>query len=444
MTPSARFSPSIVRWTVVAMVAGLALGILGNVAGLTAISRLSEILSPLGTIWMNALQMTVIPLVVTQLLAAMVSPDREGSIGALGGRAVGLMLAMLLAGGVLTCLVAGPALSLYKVPAGLASSLRMETIPQVFMDAANRRGVSLGEWLVGLFPPNPLEAAANGDILQLLVFTVLVGAAVSRLPPDRRAPLGDLFRSLADAMLVLVSWVLWGTPVGIFALILAFGLGSGFAVVGMFGVYLSWVCGLLLLVTLLLYPLTVVLGRVSLGDFARAVRPAQLVAVGTQSSLASLPALVEGGRKELRLPGSATGFVLPLCVSTFKMNQTVSPTFKFLFAAHVFGVPLGVVDMATFLAGTTLISFSVVGVPRGGGGFRTLPLYLALGVPIEGYIVMEAIKYIPDMLMTLLNVTADMSVATILSRDSRKVASALEPNTVPVGALASDSRKEVP
>ncbi len=231
--------------------------------------------------------------------------------------------------------------------------------------------------------------------------------------------------------MILVSWILWGTPLGVFALILGLSLEAGLGAVSLLGWYVVVLCSLLIFTTLMLYPLTVALGRTTFRQFARSAAPAQLVAVGTQSSLASLPALIEGGRTHMRLPDHATGFVLPLCVSTFKLNQGISPLFKFLLLAHFFGIPLGAGDVATFILVATLLSFGVAGVPRGGGGFKTLPLYLAVGIPIEAVVLVEAVKTIPDFFMTLLNVTADMSAATVLTRDSRL------PGSVPVGAPPS-------
>ena len=273
--------------------------------------------------------------------------------------------------------------------------------------------------------------------MQILVFTVLVGLAVGQLPEETRDPLAQVFRSLSDAMMVMVSWVLWGTPLGVFSLILGVSLQTGLGAVGLLGWYIGLLCGLLLLATALLYPITVFSGRTTFRDFARASAPAQLVAIGTQSSLASLPALIEGGSKGMRLPPEGTGFLLPLCVSTFKLNQGISPLFKFLILAHFFGVPLGMGEIATFIFVATLLSFSTVGVPRGGGGFKTLPLYLAAGIPIEGVVILEAVKTIPDFFMTLLNVTADMSAATILTRFSRspagvRVSSPMPDQSVPV------------
>jgi Na+/H+-dicarboxylate symporter len=162
-----------------------------------------------------------------------------------------------------------------------------------------------------------------------------------------------------------------------------------------------------------------VIGRVSIGAFARAVAPAQLVAVSTRSSIASLPALVEGARTNLDLPESSTSFVLPLTVSLFKVNRTISATSKLLFLAHVYALPLSSGTIVTFIASVVVLSFTSIGVPNGGSAFKTLPAYLAAGLPIEGIIMAEAVETIPDIMKTVLNVTGDMSAAALLSRASR-------------------------
>jgi Na+/H+-dicarboxylate symporter len=188
------------------------------------------------------------------------------------------------------------------------------------------------------------------------------------------------------------------------------------------GAFIVLVCGLLLLFTLLLYPVTAMLGNVSMRTFARAAAPAQLVAASTLSSIAALPALIEGAAQHLRLPSRYTGFVLPLCVSLFKFNRTVSATAKLVFLAHVYGVPLSSATLVVFMFTVILLSFGALGVPNGGQAFTTLPAYVAAGLPVEAIILLEATSIVPDMLKTVLNVTGDMSVAAILSRSERAAA----------------------
>ena len=140
--------------------------------------------------------------------------------------------------------------------------------------------------------------------------------------------------------------------------------------------------------------------------------------MSTRSSLASLPALVEGGRKHLTLSESATGFVLPLCAATFKFDYMISSLVRLLFIAHVLDIPLGAPALGSFTVTLFLLSFSAAGIP-GAGAVRSLPAYLAAGVPIEAIMILNAVDAIPDTFATLGNVTGDMSVAAILSRKDR-------------------------
>ena len=217
-------------------------------------------------------------------------------------------------------------------------------------------------------------------------------------------------------MMVLVKWILLFTPLGVFALALSLGTSMGGTAAGIVVQYLVLICGVLTAAVLLLYPVTAVFARVSLRTFAWGVFPAQLVAVGTRSTLASLPALLDGAERRLRIDQEVARLVLPLAVSVFKFNQPVSSTLKLLFIAHLFGIDLGAMQVVTFILTIMIFSFSSLGVPLGGGAMRTLPAYLATGIPIEALILFEAVEAIPDIFKTLLNVTADMSVAMIANR----------------------------
>ena len=381
---------------------------------------LAEALKPLGNLWVAALQMTVLPLVITHTLAAIAGVRGSESVGALGGRAVLLFIILLIIAGLFTLALAPSIISRYSVdPATIAALQAATPVPDAVRQSAMVQPESFAAWMAGLVPPNLFEAALRGDVLALLLFTVLFALAVTRLPEEYRAPLTTVFQGLAAAMLICVRWMLWFTPVGVFVFALLLTVTTGAAGAGMLGAFVVIVSGLMLLFTLLLYPVSAFLGRTSVLTFARAVAPAQLVAVSTRSSIAALPALIEGARDVLRLPASATGLVIPLSVSLFKVNRTISSTVKLLFIARLYGVSLSAGVLATFIFTVILMSFSSAGVPGGGSAFKTLPAYLAAGVPIEGVVIMEVVDMIPDIFKTLLNVTGDMSVATLLSRSGR-------------------------
>ncbi|MGZ5447765.1 MAG: dicarboxylate/amino acid:cation symporter [Thermoanaerobaculia bacterium] len=421
-------SPSLSTWALLALVCGLALGMLGHGWNAPFFGHLETIVKPFGTIWMAALQFVLLPLIAGQLLSAITGAAEGARVGRLGLRAMVLIVVMLTVAGIFTAVVTPPILSLYRVDPAMAASIEGAT--EVPAEARHETG--------GALPNNLFEAARKGQILPILIFSALFGAAVRRLPEERRVPLTRLFQGLAEAMLIVVRWILLGTPAGVFGLTYVAALHSGGAAAGMMTAFIVLVCALLAVCIVLLYPITALLGRTSMRTFARAVAPAQLVAIGTQSSIASLPALVQGGTDHLGLPAKETGFVLPLCVSVFKLNRTVSATAKLLFLAYIYGVPIGIGTFTVFLVTVILLSFSAVGVPQGGVAFSTLPAYVAAGIPLEGIIVLEATAMAPDMLKTVLNVTANMSVATLLSRSARGSAGA-EVEGDPVPALAPES-----
>ncbi|MGH9368060.1 MAG: dicarboxylate/amino acid:cation symporter [Thermoanaerobaculia bacterium] len=429
--PSRR--PSLTVASLAALAASLLLGLVGHATGDARLGVLADALKPIGDLWIAALQMTVFPLVIAYTLAAIVGVGREGAVAALAGRAVLLFLAMLAAAGLLTIALAPPLVALFPVDQALIAALKAATsIPEAARQTASAGHGSLADWIAGLLPRNLFEAAVRGNILPTLLFTVLFGIAVTRLPEKQRDPLSRTFQALAAAMLVCVRWILVFTPIGVFVFTFRFALGTGGEAVGVLGAWVVIVSGLLLLCTVLLYPASAFLGRITVRSFARGVAPAQLVAVSTRSSIASLPALVEGARERLKLPDTAAAFVLPLSVSLFKLNPPISSTAKLIFLAHVYGIPLTTATLATFLLTVMVLSFSTVGLPSGGTTFRTLPAYLAAGLPIEGVVILEAVETIPDIFKTLLNVTADMSAATLLSRSSR--------GTRPEGAATDEAR----
>lgn len=428
---------SFTTWSLLALALALALGSWGHLSGAAAFTTLDEILKPIGALWVSALQLAVLPLVILKLLAAITGAPSGESVGKLGVRTLLLFLAMLLAAGVFTLVVAPPFIAMYDADPATLASLRLSLSPRVDVpETVNAAPVSLSAWVSGLLPRNLFAAAARGDLFPLLLFTAFFAMAVNRLPDEKRLPLAALFQGLSAAMLTFIRWILIGTPVGVFALTYPTALRAGLGAAGMLGAFIVLVSALLLLATLLLYPVTALLGRTPMRTFARAVAPAQLVAISTRSSIASLPALIEGATQHLRLPATATAFVLPLTVAIFKINRTISSTAKLLFLAHVYDVPLSAQTIVVFLATVVLLSFSSVGVPDGGTAFATLPAYLAAGLPLEVVIVFEATSTIPDIFKTLLNVTGDMSAAAILSRS--RSGEALEPadagEMVPEGA----------
>lgn len=414
-------------WSLAALAGGLAAGFLLRRAGPGWADPVSAIVAPIGQIWIGALRIIVVPLVVTQTLAAVAGIRREAAVAALAGRALLVFAAMLLAGGLLTFLVVPPVVSLMPADATTAAALQSPTsgVPAAAAPGKSAPSPTLESFIDELLPKSIVQAAASGAILPVLLFAAAFGLAASHLPSPRREALEDIFKSLAEAMMVMVGWVLKALPLGVFAI--SYGVASRGTAAGIGGFllfYTAIVCGALLLVTVLLYPVTALLARVSLRRFARAVAPAQLVAAGSRSSIASLPALVEGARDGLALPPMAAGFVLPFSVALFKLNRTASSAVRLLVLAHVLGITLHPAQLFVFLATEMVISVSAIGVPGGGGQMRGIAAYLALGIPVQAIVLLESVDDIPDIFKTVTNVTGDMSAAAILCRPQTPEAAA--------------------
>ncbi|MBK9409207.1 MAG: dicarboxylate/amino acid:cation symporter [Gemmatimonadetes bacterium] len=397
---------------ILALATGFAVGATAASASPDAASLLLAVSDPVGTLWVNAIRMTVIPLVVSLLITGIAGMRDLGSVGRLGIRALLLFVGLLAGIALFTALVAPPIYERLTVDAASAAALR-ERVAGVTTTVPPLPGFSA--WLTSLVPVNPLAAAVDGAMLPLIVFTVAFALAISRLAEETRGAVLGVFQATGDAMLVLVRAVLWASPLGIFALAVSLGAKLGVSGAGAIGFYLATHVALLVAAILLLYPVAVVLGRVSPRVFARAALPPQAVAMGTRSSLAALPAMLDSAEQALGLPRDVSGFVIPLSASVFRLNLAVSWIVGGLFIAKLYGVPFGFQSLATFYIAAVVMSFSVPGIPSG-SLFIIAPLFPSVGLPVEGVGILIALDAVPDIFKTTLNVTGHMTVASVLGR----------------------------
>lgn len=388
---------------------GLALGVAAAASGSPVALRAVGWVEPVGTLWVNAIRMTVIPLIVASLLVAVAGAGAR-TVGRLGTRALVVFLLLLAGVATIAALAAPPLFASLALDPAAAQAVRAGA------GAVARPEVpGFASWLVALVPVNPVQAAAEGAMLPLIVFTLAFGLALGRIAPERRDPVVAFFAGVADATTLLVRWILVLAPIGVFALALALAARLGAGVVGAVGFYLAAHSALLVLALLLLYPVAVLVGRVAPGRFARAALPAQVVAATTRSSLAALPAMAATSRDVLAVPPTVSGFALPLAVSTFRVNQPISWLAMALFAAALYGVELGTPEIATLAATSVLMSFSVPGIPSG-SLFMVAPFFAAAGIPPEAIGVLIALDLIPDVFKTLLNVTGHLTATVVLAR----------------------------
>jgi Na+/H+-dicarboxylate symporter len=399
--------------SLVGLAAGLGLGIPAARNDIGPLLATADLLEPIGTLWINALRMIVLPLIVAYIITAVASFTEMKAPFRIGGGAVLTHLVLFLAGMAVMLLVVPPLVDSFDVTPETTEAMRAATVDTAPPPPAPP--ADFGEVVSRLIPTNLVRAAADEEILPLYVAALLFALAMIRVEEKYRRIIVDFFRAVIATLHVLIGWILLAMPIAVFILIFGMAVRAGAELLSALVWYVLVFSGLLIVIILMLFAVTPVLGGTPLARFARAAAPVQALAAGTRSSMVCLPALVEQARDRLDLPESVVGLVMPLSVSMFKINMCVTGPLRLFFLAHLYGLTFGPAELAGFFMGYVLLSFGTPGIPSG-STFATIPLYIAVGVPLEGVILLRAVDAIPDMFMTAANVTEDLSVATIVSR----------------------------
>ncbi len=398
------------------ILAGLALGLLLGTVGAWAGWQLDAALGAAGVIgglWLDALRMTVVPLVFSLIVTGIASAAATASAGGVTRRALILFVVLLLLSASLAALLGPLLLGAWSPAAGALDALRSglgpSEVPQV---------PPVAEWFRTLIPTNVVTAAAEGAIVPLTIFALLFGLAAAKLPVNRSAPLLGFFAAVADTMLTIVRWILLLAPIGVFAL--AFGVGAklGLGAGAVLAHYVSVQITVTLILGLSMYPLAMLAGRQRPAVFARAAFPAQAVAASTQSSLASLPPMVAGAER-LKLPPATASVVLPLAVALFRIAAPASIVIVTLAMARMSGVEVGPKQIAITVLLASINTLVIAGLPNQVTFFAAYaPPAIAAGVPVELLPLLLAVDTIPDIFYTISNVTADLAVTSVVGRAS--------------------------
>jgi Na+/H+-dicarboxylate symporter len=394
--------------TFAALAAGLLLG--WGLAGTSAIEPVLSVAGPVGTVWLRALQMTIIPLVASLLVTGVVQMVATARAGPMARRTLVTFTVLLAAGGVFSALAMPPLLDLFPIPDGAAAAL-------VTTDARPQPVPGMGAFFESLVAPNIVAAAAETAMLPVIVFFAALAVAITRLPADQAALMTGFFTALGHAMLVVIGWVLRLAPVGVFALAIGVAAASGSSAFAALGHYILLVSGIGVVVLLLAYPVGIIGGRLRPLAFARAVIPAQTVGLTTQSSLASLPAMLAScGRLGLR-EGTAD-FVLPLAVALFRVTGPAMNLAVAIYVAKLTGVELTPGVLLAGFAAAMVTTVGAVSLP-GAISFVTSigPIALAMGVPVEPLALLVAVEMLPDIVRTVGNVTMDVAVTATMDQD---------------------------
>lgn len=399
-----------------ALVAGLAAGMAIASSGNATLMRIPGWLEPLGTMWVNALRMIVVPLVVSAIITGVTSLPDSRSVGRLGARSLALALGILLFAATFSVLLGPIVMSGLQIDAGAAEAMRAGAGKASDTALENaKKIVGVGQWLVDLVPTNPIKAAADGTMLPLIVFTLMFGLAITRLSGGMRKDLMGVVSAVLAASLAVVRWVLVAAPIGVFALSVGLATRLGVAAAGAVAYYVAAVTGMCLAFMAIMYLAAWTIGRQPLRTFARACAPAQAVAVSARSSLVVLPAMLESAEHILRLPFAVRSFFFPIAAAVFKAGSAIMIPIGVLFMAKLYGVEVSAAQLVTVALLTVVTTFSVPAVP-GGTIIVIVPILLAADIPVAAVGVLLAVDTLPDMIRTATHVTTDLAAGSMLAR----------------------------
>ncbi len=366
----------------------------------------------IGNMWLNALRMTVIPLVFTLLVVGIAKAASMARAGRMTARAIAFMIFILWCSSAMAAIVTPMLLELFPLDLDAAAALR-----SALGDAASPGDIPpFSEFLRALIPTNVVSAAAEDAVLPLMIFALAFAFAITRLPDEQRIMLDKFFNALADTLLIIIKWVLALAPLGVFALAVGVGAKAGVAAFGALLHYVLIVSSVGAVIWLFSYILTMIGAKRGPVAFFRASAPAQAVAISTQSSLASLPAMVSGV-KAMGVGERSADVVLPISVALFRATGPCMNLAVAIYVAHLMGIELSMSALAIGIVVAAITTLGAVSLP-GSISFITsiAPITIAMGLPIEPLVLLLAIETFPDIMRTVANVSMDMSVAATVAR----------------------------
>jgi Na+/H+-dicarboxylate symporter len=407
-------------WIIVAaLVLGLGAGMAANSLDPAVRDSAISIIGLIGGLWLDALKMTVIPLVVALLIKGIVGSAEIASEGRIATLAIGWFLGLYFVSAIVGAVAMPILLGLFPLSPAAQEAMRAG-FAAVHPAEVQNSVASFSDFVRSFIPANPVAAASNGDMLPIVVFTLFLALALTVMEPSKRKPVVNFFRSLGDAMLVIIGWVLRVAAVGVFALAFVAGAASGSAVFAAVIRFVVLYIAVGLVVIALAYVVAFAASRFNLAAFSRAMAPTQAIAFSTQSSTGSLPVMLLSARRlGITMPTADT--VLPLAAALFRVTGPAMNIAVVIFIADVLGLKLGVGPLIAGVAVATFASISAPGLPGQVSYFTSIaPIAMAMGVPIAPLGMLIAVEPVPDMFRTVGNVTMDVAVAGAVDRSAAK------------------------
>jgi DAACS family dicarboxylate/amino acid:cation (Na+ or H+) symporter len=377
---------------------------------------ISLVTEPVGKMWLSALIMIVIPLIISTLSLGVAG---LGSLRRLGRIGIITIVSFL-------CLTATSAIlgltlmNLFQPGRSLNPAVKARLMETYKGQTTGAMGLSEGtlgiDLLVKIVPRNPVQAAANGDMLAIIFFALMIGVAITAISAERAEPMVKFLESLGHITVAIIHLVMKVAPIGVFCLIFSVTARFGFHLLINLLQYVLTVVGGLAIFQFIGYPLVLALvSKFPPLEFFRKIRIVMITAFSTSSSNATLPTTLQTSEERLGIPNEIGGFVLPLG-ATMNMNGTsLYEGATVLFLAQVFGVHLSLGTQVVVVLLAVLTAIGTAGIP--GGSIPLMMMVLGMvGVPMEGIAIILGVDRILDMCRTTLNVTGDLVTATIVSR----------------------------
>ncbi len=419
----------------IGLVGGALMGALANFGGVDWLKTILVALEPLGTAFIRALTMVVIPLVVASLIVGAAALGDLTKLGRIGGKTFGYYIITTA-----IAVVIGLVISNIVSPGSRVDGATRDSLSEQFGGAAHEtaefaaEAPSLVDVVLNMIPRNPIQAAANFELLPLIFFSVIFGAALSLLPEERRNPVIAVFDGINEASMVVIGWVMKTAPYAVFALIAAVIAQFGMDLLKSLIIYaLVVVAGLLLHLFGTLSLMVWLFARLNPLLFFKRIKAVPLFAFSTSSSSATLPVTLRAAQNGLGISKEVSSFVLPLGATINMDGTALYQAVAVMFIAQIYGIPMDITSQATVVLTATLASVGTAGVPS--AGLITLIIVLqsvGLGDKVEtGIALILGVDRLLDMLRTVVNVTGDLSCAAFVARSEGEM---LEP---PVDAEAA-------
>lgn len=389
-------------WILVAMVAGIVVG--------AVMGEQASVLAPLGTLFIQLIKMLVVPLVTVSIISGAAALGGSRSAGKIGFISIGFIMLTT----VISILIAIAAGLIFKPGAGLSADSVGAIMAQASSASYEKPEMSFWGIVIGMIPANPIQALAEGNVLQIIIFGLFLGFGIAAIEATKREKVINGLNYLLEALIWCIGKVMLVAPIGVFGLMAeatgTFGFDILLKVANLLWVFLLAA----LIMGLIAYPSFISLfSKVGVGEFFRIMVRPQIIAFSTASSMATLPVTLSAC-DQMRISKQTSGFVVPLGATINMTGNAIYYTLVAIFFAQFYGIELSLAQYVAITITASLGSVGQAGVP--GPTLMVVAVLVAAGIPIEGLPMLYALDRVFDMIRTVLNITGDAACAAVTDR----------------------------